>query len=132
MLLPGCSCSCHVRRPPRAGGVVRRAGTLSEPAPDDLAERLTRVLAAASRGRCGFPDSWIAGRYGRSPGAVVTSGVAVGEAIRARRRRCPRSGVLDRDPLDDVRDVLGLVDRRFEQGVDVLPPDEVDRILVLD
>ena len=31
--------------------------------------------------------------------------------------------MLDRDPLDDVRDVLGLVDRRLEEAVDVLPLD---------
>ena len=36
--------------------------------------------------------------------------------------------MLDRDPFDDVGDVLGLVDRRLEQAVDILPLDEVDGI----
>jgi len=40
--------------------------------------------------------------------------------------------VLDRDPLDDVGDVLGLVDRRLEETVDLLPLHEVDRVLLLD
>src|SRR5207302_4419429 len=36
------------------------------------------------------------------------------------------SGVLDRDPLDDVRDVLALVDGRLEERVDLLPLDDLE------
>ncbi len=38
------------------------------------------------------------------------------------------SGVLDDDPLDQVGHVLALVDRVLEQGVDVLPLEDVDRL----
>src|SRR4051794_25399383 len=37
-------------------------------------------------------------------------------------------GVLDRDPLDDVRDRLGRVDPRLEALVDVLPADHDHRV----
>ena len=52
----------------------------------------------------------------RRPGRSGRGAAAFARADRA-------SGVLDRDPLDDVRDVLGLVDRLLEEAVDVLPLD---------
>ena len=53
--------------------------------------------------------------------------------LRAGAPRSPAgSGVLDGDPLDDVGDVLGLVDRRLEETVDLLPLHEVDRVLLVD
>src|SRR5688572_13781093 len=44
-----------------------------------------------------------------------------------RETRAPalRLRVFDRDPLDDVRDVLGHVDRRLEEVVDLLPLHEL-------
>src|SRR6267378_3178741 len=36
--------------------------------------------------------------------------------------------VLDHDHLDDVRDVLAAVDRDFDERVDVLPLDDLDRV----
>jgi len=36
--------------------------------------------------------------------------------------------VLDDDPLDDLRDVFAVVDRLFEQCVDVLPLQDFDRL----
>ena len=77
----------------------------------------------------------------RLPGLADAEGLTVRRRLRHRTPRppagassCPprASGVLDRDPLDDVRDVLGLVDRRLEESVDVLPLDEVDRVLLVD
>src|SRR5438132_2143303 len=41
------------------------------------------------------------------------------------------SGVLDRDPLDDVGDVLGLVDRRLEELIDLFPLDDLERLVAL-
>ena len=41
------------------------------------------------------------------------------------------SGVLDRDPFDDVGDVLALVDRGLEVRVDVLPLDDLDRVAAI-
>src|SRR5258706_10047763 len=38
------------------------------------------------------------------------------------------SGMLDRDPLDDVGDVLGLVDGLLEETVDLLPLDDLERM----
>jgi hypothetical protein len=46
----------------------------------------------------------------------------------AGRCQISASSVLDRDPLDDVGDVLASVDRRLEHGVDVLPLDHFDRV----
>src|SRR5437667_6926747 len=53
---------------------------------------------------------------------------AAGPRTTRPRPTARRSGVLDRDPLDDVGDVLGLVDRVLQQAVDILPLDEIDRI----
>src|SRR5262245_7458997 len=48
--------------------------------------------------------------------------------ISATRMAPLRLGVLDRDPLDDVGHVFALVDRRLEEGVDVLPLEDLDRV----
>src|SRR5918992_1861252 len=44
------------------------------------------------------------------------------------RGRVPALGVLDRDALEDVRHVLGGVDRLLEAFEDVLPPDHDHRV----
>src|SRR5258706_10488756 len=41
--------------------------------------------------------------------------------------RSSPSGLLDRDPLDDVGDVLALVDGLLQEGVDLLPADHLER-----
>src|SRR3990170_3996280 len=51
-------------------------------------------------------------------------------ATAASRVRVSPSGMLDGDLLDDVGDVLAPVDAALEEGIDVLPLDDVDGLLL--